>query len=154
VRIGELGRALGVSADTVRFYERAGWLPRPPRAENGYRSYRPDDVDHLRLLLDLRRIDLPLEEAARLASWCHAGHCDAASSALPSLIARRRSVLHERIDDLRRLDDRLAELEGHLAAEGGLTVIGPAVSCCSAAAAVFDTVEGGCRCCSQRVADT
>lgn len=147
MRIGELARQLGVSADTLRFYEREGWLPRPDRAENGYRSYRADDLEHLRLLLDLRRIDLPLEEAARLAAWCHAGHCDATSSSLPALIARRRSEVNTRIEDLRRLDQRLAELQGHLSTESGLTLIGEAAPCCSSAAAIFDAVEGSCRCC-------
>ena len=27
MRIGELAEAVGVSTDTVRFYERSGWLP-------------------------------------------------------------------------------------------------------------------------------
>jgi DNA-binding transcriptional MerR regulator len=147
MRIGELARQLGVSADTLRFYEREGWLPRPERADNGYRSYRADDVEHLRLLLDLRRIDLPLEEAARLASWCHAGHCAATSSSLPALIGRRRAEVKARIEDLRRLDDRLAELQVHLAAEVGLTVIGGDAPCCASASAIFDAVEGSCRCC-------
>lgn len=80
MRIGELANQLGVSADTLRFYEREGWLPRPERAENGYRTYGAGDLEHLRLLLELRRIDLPLEEAAQMASWCHAGHCDATST--------------------------------------------------------------------------
>lgn len=156
MRIGELAHQLGVSTDTLRFYEREGWLPRPDRAENGYRTYRAEDVDHLRLLLNLRRIDLPLEEAARLASWCHAGHCEATSSTLPALIARRRSDLHARMEDLRRLDERLAELQTHLGAEGGLRMIATTAPCCSSAAAVFDAVEGDCRCCAlaQRVSDT
>lgn len=148
MRIGELARHLGVSTDTVRFYEREGWLPRPERAENGYRNYRAEDLEHLRLLLDLRRIDLPLEEAAQLASWCHAGHCEATSSSLPSLIARRRAEVNARIEDLRRLDDRLAELQGHLGADSVLTMIGGPAPCCSSAAAVFDAVEGSCRCCA------
>ena len=148
MRIGELAQELGVSTDTLRFYEREGWLPRPERAENGYRSYRTDDVEHLRLLLNLRRIDLPLEEAAQLASWCHAGHCEATSSSLPSLISSRRAALHERLGELQRLDQRLAELQAHLGAEAGLTVIGSTAPCCSSAAAVFDAVEGTCRCCT------
>ena len=148
MRIGELARELGVSTDTLRFYEREGWLPAPERADNGYRNYCADDLEHLRLLLDLRRIDVPLGEAAQLASWCHAGHCDATSASLPALIARRRADVNRRIEDLRRLDDRLAELQGHLAPERGLTmIVGPA-ACCSSAAAVFDAVEGSCRCCA------
>lgn len=148
MRIGELARELGIRADTLRFYEREGWLPQPERAENGYRSYRAEDVEHLRLLLNLRRIDLPLEEASRLASWCHAGHCDETSSSLPALITRRRADLHERMEEFRRLDERLAELQGHLAAGSGLTMIDAPTACCSSAAAVFDAVEGGCLCCA------
>lgn len=148
MRIGELARELGVSTDTLRFYEREGWLPRPERADNGYRTYRAADVDHLRLLLNLRRIDLPLDEAAQLASWCHAGHCEATSASLPALIATRRSEVQARIVELHRLDERLAELEGHLAGRSELTMIGSSTQCCSAASAVFDSVEGGCRCCA------
>ena len=148
MRIGELARQLSVSTDTVRFYEREGWLPRPERAENGYRSYRTDDLEHLRLLLDLRRIDLPLEEAAQLASWCHSGHCEATSASLPALIASRRADVYARIEDLRRLDERLAELQGHLTPETGLALIGGPAPCCSSAAAILDAVEGSCRCCA------
>ena len=74
MRIGELARDLGVSSDTLRFYERSGYLPSPPRGENSYREYSPADVDRIRLLLELRRLDLPLDEAARLAGWCQSGH--------------------------------------------------------------------------------
>ena len=61
MQIGELARRVGVSTDTVRFYERSGWLPRASRRENAYRDYRESDAEHLRLLIDLRRLDIPLE---------------------------------------------------------------------------------------------
>src|SRR3990172_9522048 len=68
MRIGELARRVGVSTDTVRFYERSGWLPRASRRANAYRDYRESDAEHLRLLIDLRRLDIPLQELdARLA---------------------------------------------------------------------------------------
>ena len=51
MRIGELARQVGVSTDTVRFYERSGWLPRAARRDNDYRDYGEPDVEHLRLLL-------------------------------------------------------------------------------------------------------
>lgn len=103
--------------------------------------------------MNLRRIDLPLEEAARLASWCHSGHCETTSSSLPALIATRRSDLGLRIDELRRLDERLAELQSHLVGRTELTVIGSSTPCCSAAAAVFDAVDGTCRCCAVPATD-
>ncbi|MEK6721260.1 MAG: MerR family transcriptional regulator [Chloroflexota bacterium] len=93
MRIGELADRVGVPADTVRFYEREGWLPRPSRRENGYREYRDADVEHLRLLIDLRRLELPLDDAAQIATWCHAGHCSSTTEALPGLLEARRAAV-------------------------------------------------------------
>jgi DNA-binding transcriptional MerR regulator len=69
MRIGELATNLGITPDTVRFYEREGLLPRARRRDNGYRDYTAAEVGHLRLLIDLRRLDVPLDEAARIAGW-------------------------------------------------------------------------------------
>lgn len=154
MRIGELADRIGVSTDTLRFYEKAGWLPRPVRSENGYRRYLDADVDHLRLLIDLRRLEIPLDDAARLASWCHAGHCDQMSAALPALLSTRRREIAERVGRLMALDARLADLEHHVtlanAAPRGraLPVLESVEPCCDAAAAVASNAEGSCTCCS------
>jgi DNA-binding transcriptional MerR regulator len=152
MRIGELAERVGVPADTVRFYEREGWLPRPPRQDNGYREYGEPDVEHLRLLIDLRRLELPLDEAARLASYCHSGHCADTSAELPGLIAGRRVELADRMARLRDLDARLADLDRHVRdnrpARRPLTVLASPAPCCDAASAVTGVAEGGCACCS------
>lgn len=154
MRIGELARQLGVTPHAVRFYEKAGWLPQPGRAENGYREYDVADLDHLRLLVDLRRLDLPLDSAARLASWCHSGHCEQTSATLPQQLVERRADIAERIAGLRVLDARLASLEEHLASgsprfasELPLAATADAGPCCAAAAAVED-ISAGCACCA------
>lgn len=154
MRIGELARRVGVSTDTVRFYERSGLLPRPARRDNDYREYGEPDVEHLRLLIDLRRLDLPLEDAARIASWCHTGHCTDATSALPALIEARRAEIASRIEGLQALDERLADLERHLAERRprrALLVLDPSspgAPCCDAAVAVVGTAESTCACCA------
>lgn len=135
MRIGELASELGVSADTLRFYERRGLLPTPPRTASGYRDYGPAEVERIRLMLDLRRLEVPPTDAARIAGWCQSGHCSEASSALPELIHVRRAALGERIDRLEDLDRRLAELERHLAL-ASLPLAGETGPCCAAAAAV------------------
>ena len=48
--IGQLAEAAGVHLETVRYYERRGLLPEPPRSAAGYRLYGLDDVDRLRLI--------------------------------------------------------------------------------------------------------
>src|SRR5690606_20701705 len=92
----------------------------------------------------LRRLDLPLDEAARIAGWCHAGHCAESTEALPALIARRRAAIRDRIAGLQALDARLASLERHVGpADRRLSVVadGP---CGEAAAAVESGAEGRC----------
>jgi DNA-binding transcriptional MerR regulator len=51
VRISEIARQLGVSADWLRQLERLGRIPRAPRDVNGHRRFRADDVGRLRDLL-------------------------------------------------------------------------------------------------------
>jgi DNA-binding transcriptional MerR regulator len=148
MRIGELARQVGVSTDTVRFYEKSGWLPNAARASNSYRSYGEEDVEHLRLLIELRRLDLPLDVAAQVAGWCHSGHCRDTTAQLPTLIADRRAAIAQRIAGLQLLDERLAALERHLERQPRmLTVLDSAAGagpCCDAAGAV---VGASCSCC-------
>jgi DNA-binding transcriptional MerR regulator len=147
MRIGELAERVGVSPDTLRFYERSGWLPRPERRDNAYREYDETDVEHIRLLIDLRRLEIPLEDAARIASWCHTGHCGDTTAELPNLIKRQRAEIDTRIAGLRALDDRLATLQRHLArARPALNVLSRGAPCCDVAHVVLG-VEGDCACC-------
>jgi DNA-binding transcriptional MerR regulator len=148
MRIGELARRVGISTDTIRFYERSGWLPSPGRRENEYREYAEADVEHLRLLIDLRRLEIPLEDSARIAAWCHAGHCGETTAELPGMIARRRSDVAERIAGLRALDERLASLQRHLGrARPALNVLTSGSPCCDIAHAIIGNIEGVCACC-------
>lgn len=154
MRIGELAQRVGVSTDTVRFYERSGWLPRPSRGQNDYRDYGEPDAEHLRLLIDLRRLDVPLEAAARIASWCHSGHCDDTTSELPRLVAERRAVIADRVAGLQALDETLARLEKHLGARRpALTVLAADSACCDAATAIT-SAEGACSCCTPSATST
>lgn len=155
MRIGELAGEVGVSTDTVRFYERSGWLPRASRRDNAYREYSEADVEHLRLIIDLRRLDVPLEDAARIAGWCHSGHCAETTADLPRVIGQRRAEIARRIAGLQALDARLSGLQGHLAGSARSRrvldagrPIDAAFPCCDAAQAVVEVSEGGCACCS------
>ena len=93
MRIGELAQRF--RHHTVRFYERAGWLPSAPRQDNGYRDHREEDVEHLRLLIDLRRIDLPLEDGVAARLVVLPGHCDQ-DDGRPADAARREAARDRR----------------------------------------------------------
>ena len=149
MRIGELARQVGVSTDTVRFYERSGWLPRASRRDNDYREYGDPDVEHLRLLIELRRLDVPLGDAGKIASWCHSGHCADTTAELPRLIGERRVDIATRIAGLQALDARLDGLERHLTRpRRSLEMLERTGPCCEAADAVVGSAVGECACCS------
>ncbi len=53
---------LGITPDTIRYYEKIALLPRANRKDNGHRVYRQEDVDALRLISCLKKTGMPLEE--------------------------------------------------------------------------------------------
>src|SRR5262245_28012559 len=115
MRIGELARSSGMTASTIRFYERRGVLRGPGRQANGYRAYTQRDLERVRTFARLRDLGLDAEDASRLADQCATDRCDLTWSELPPLLASQRATIAARIDELRRLDARLAALEGQVA---------------------------------------
>lgn len=115
MKIGDLAREVGTTPEAIRFYERRGLLPEPPRGDNGYREYGGREASRLRLLMGLRRLDLPLDQAAELAGMCADGRCEEVSTELRGVLNDKRTELRRRIDELEYLDRRLAHLEGGLA---------------------------------------
>jgi DNA-binding transcriptional MerR regulator len=62
MKIGQIATEAGVSVDTVRFYERVGVLPPPPRRPSGYREYQPGTIDRIKLTRELQAIGFTLGE--------------------------------------------------------------------------------------------
>ena len=62
--IGEAATRSGVSADTIRFYERVGVLPKPPRSDAGYRRYSAATVARIVFVRNAARFGFPLKELA------------------------------------------------------------------------------------------
>lgn len=66
--IGNVAKRVGISVDTVRFYEKKGLLPLAPRRESGYRDYPEDTVRRLRFIRNAREIGFTLDEIQGLLS--------------------------------------------------------------------------------------
>jgi DNA-binding transcriptional MerR regulator len=73
LRIGELARRSGVSADLLRAWERRYALLEPSRSPGGYRLYSADDEARVRLMRAHLAQGLSAAEAARLAREAPAG---------------------------------------------------------------------------------
>ena len=68
LRIGEVARAAGVGLETVRFYERRGLVPAPPRRASGYRAYPPSSVARIRFIRTAKDLGFTLKEIEELLS--------------------------------------------------------------------------------------
>lgn len=66
MRINEVERIVGVTKGNIRFYEKEGLLSPGRDSGNGYRDYSDADVETLKRIKLLRKLDLPLEEIRRL----------------------------------------------------------------------------------------
>ncbi len=119
VKVSELARRSGVAASAVRFYEAAGVLPLARREANGYREYTDDDLARLRVVVALRRLGLPPQDAGRLAALCV--ERGAPDLDLAPLIAAQRATIAARREELDRLEAELADLEETIAAAGRAT---------------------------------
>jgi MerR family copper efflux transcriptional regulator len=65
---GQLAGKAQVSVETVRFYERKGLLPRPPRRESGYREYPPDAAARIQFIKRSKGLGFSLKEILELFS--------------------------------------------------------------------------------------
>ena len=106
MRIGELARVSGTSAETIRYYERLGLLPAPPRTNANYREYGVYHRARLAFIRKCREMGLTLADVlVLLASRDQQGKsCDS----IDELLARHMENTSRRIRELRRL---YAELE-------------------------------------------
>lgn len=62
MQIGIVAKRIGVSIDAIRFYERNGLLPRPPRTEGGFRRYGENDVEALAFVRRVQGLGFKLSE--------------------------------------------------------------------------------------------
>lgn len=107
------GRA-GVSPDSVRYYERAGLLPKPERTAVGYRVYDEDTAERLRFIKGAQRIGLRLRQIRELLEvrdrgLCPCGHTESVLSQRIHEIDTDMAALKEIRRELVRLRDQLPD---------------------------------------------
>ena len=62
MQIGVVAKKIGLSVDAIRFYERNGLLPRPPRTAGGFRRYAENDVETLAFVRRVQGLGFKLTE--------------------------------------------------------------------------------------------
>jgi MerR family transcriptional regulator, mercuric resistance operon regulatory protein len=80
MRTMQVARRAGVNAQTLRYYERRGLLPNPPRTASGYRTYEPEAVRIVRFIKRAQELGFSLTEIEMLLHLANGGpeSCDGA----------------------------------------------------------------------------
>ena len=97
--IAEAAERSGLSAHTLRYYERIGLIHPVDRGTNGHRRYGRDDLEWLDLLIKLRTTGMPIRQMVEYAELVRQG---------PQTAARRRAMLERHRAEITA---RTAELE-------------------------------------------
>ena len=66
--IGQLAKKAEVNVETVRYYERRGLIPKPPRRESGYRQYSQGVVARIQFIKRAKELGFSLKEISELLS--------------------------------------------------------------------------------------
>ena len=108
MRISQLAGRAGVTAKTLRYYERIGLLPAPKRSASGYRDYRPDVLNRLGFIRAGQAIGLSLGEIRQVVALRDRG--ETPCHHVYRLLVRRTAELNDRINDLQSLRRELQSL--------------------------------------------
>jgi DNA-binding transcriptional MerR regulator len=110
ITIAQAAERSGLSAHTLRYYERIGLIHPVGRGENGHRRYGRDDLEWLALLTKLRTTNMPIRQMVEYAELVREGEHTA---------ARRRAMLEAHRDAIReqmaQLDETAAVLDRKIA---------------------------------------
>ena len=76
MKINEVEAAVGVTKKNIRFYEEEGLISPSREPGNGYRSYSQADVERLRRIKLLRKLDVPLAEIREMLEGLRSRRAD------------------------------------------------------------------------------
>ena len=93
----------GLSADTLRWYEKIGLLSGIARSESGHRRFSEDDLGWIRFLQCLRSTGMPIEQIQRYAELVREG--DHTAPERRQLLEAHRRTIRREIQQLRGMLD-------------------------------------------------
>lgn len=103
--VHEVAERTGLSAHTIRYYERVGLIPAVGRAPNGHRRYSEADIGWIEFLKCLRSTGMPISEMQRYVTLQQEG--DATLQERLALLEAHRSRIKARLEELNRFLERI-----------------------------------------------
>ena len=108
IQIGALSKETGVHIETIRYYERIGIMPKPPRTEGGHRTYDEPQVKRLGFIARSRQLGFSLDEIRDLLSLVD-GHKFTCAQ-VRTLTLNHAAEVTAKIRDLKKLEHVLQDM--------------------------------------------
>ncbi|MCG8480033.1 MAG: MerR family transcriptional regulator [Spirochaetales bacterium] len=103
--VGETAERTGLSAHTLRYYEKIGLMNPISRASNGTRCYSADDVGWIEFLKCLRATGMPIGMMKRYMDYQRRG--DGSIGNRVRILREHRDAVVERLDEMRRYLEKI-----------------------------------------------
>lgn len=125
MNIKEAAKVVGLSHDTIRYYERIGIIMPVPRQGNGLRDFNERTLNQLKFAKIMRKAGMGVESLRKYVSLIYAND-DQTISIRKSLLIEQAELMQEKIDEMQEAHDyllyKVANYETHMrAAEDGLS---------------------------------
>ncbi len=105
---GEVSERTGCNIETVRYYERIGLLPPPPRSKGGHRIYDRDHLKRLNFICRSRELGFTLKQVRGLLRLVDGGSYTCAE--VKALTLDHVAEVRRKVADLRRMERVLKEM--------------------------------------------
>ena len=117
LRIGEMAREIGVSPDTLRYYERMGLLPKVERTAGGYRQYPAGSLERVRLVRSAMQFGFSLKQVASFLRARELGRppCHEVRAAGKEILARVEQQIRDLQAARRSMRHTIADWDQRLA---------------------------------------
>ena len=106
--IGSLSKQTGCNIETIRYYEREGLLPNPPRTDGGHRMYDDEHLKRLTFIRRSRELGFTLEEVRGLLRMVDGEHYTCAE--VKTLTLDHLKDVRGKLADLKKLEKVLKQL--------------------------------------------
>lgn len=107
LRVGQVAKAAGMTAKTIRYYEQVGVLPPPGRTAAGYRQYAEQAVQQIRFIRRARALGLSLHHLKTLAAALNGGPRAGMRPRLLEAVRAHLSAVQHQISELGLLQRQL-----------------------------------------------
>jgi MerR family transcriptional regulator, mercuric resistance operon regulatory protein len=110
ITMGILAKKTGCNVETVRYYEKTGLMPEPPRSEGGHRLYTFEHVKRLAFIRRCRELGFSIEEVKNLLGFIdEPGHT---CGEVKAMTMQHAKEIRQKIKDLTRLEKALKSMAG------------------------------------------